>query len=228
MQNFQSDKSFGDFTRRKNWSQSILDSIRDVLHVLSNDLHIIYSSDASSQILGYRPSELVGHSFLEFLHMDDVDFFLRDFKQIQNTSQTVRISYRFRRKDGNYATLETRGQFHKSYFFGNARRLPTETSRSIDSILDLKMENELLKRQLEALQRTDQNLEFEQTANESLVYTQGVDPSFDVAESLSLFTGLNYDMGERSYGISSGLVGGELKSIETLQKSKKVCMFYVV
>ncbi|CAO3701718.1 unnamed protein product [Rhizopus stolonifer] len=84
-----------------------------------------------------------------------------------------------------------------------------------------RMENEILKRQLEALQRSDQNPEFEQTANEPLAYTQGVDPSFGVAESLSLFTGLNYDMGERSYGISRGLVGGELKSIETLQKSKK-------
>ncbi|KAG1291107.1 hypothetical protein G6F66_008091 [Rhizopus arrhizus] len=234
--------SFGEFTRRKNWSQSILDSMRDVVHVLSKDLLILYCSDASSEILGYRSTELVGHLFTEFLHVDDVDVFVREFKNIQNTAQTFRTCYRFLRKDGKYATLETRGQFYKTSFFGNARRIPTEAAQSIDTLLDLKMENEILKKRLAAVKLEHQNKkkadstqnketplpkasesneeeEGEEAydvymptepSNSSLVYTQGVSPSYGVAESLSLFTGLRYDLGERSHGISMGLQGGEL------------------
>lgn len=39
------------------------------------------------------------------------------------------------------------------------------------------------------------------------VYTQGVLNSFGAAESVNLFTGLNFDLGERSRGISMGLEG---------------------
>ncbi|CEI87957.1 Putative MADB protein [Rhizopus microsporus] len=44
--------SFGEFTRHKNWSQSILDAIRDVVRVLPSDLYILYCSYALSEILG--------------------------------------------------------------------------------------------------------------------------------------------------------------------------------
>ena len=46
--------SSSNFTRRKNWSQSILDSVRDVLHVLSADLRIVHCSSASSEFLGLQ------------------------------------------------------------------------------------------------------------------------------------------------------------------------------
>lgn len=39
------------------------------------------------------------------------------------------------------------------------------------------------------------------------VYSAGAATSYDVSESVSLFTGLNYTMGERSRGISMGLEG---------------------
>ncbi|KAI9247345.1 hypothetical protein BY458DRAFT_527240 [Sporodiniella umbellata] len=217
----------GEFTRRKNWSQSVLDSVRDVLHVLSKDLQIVYSSDASSEILGYKASELVGHPMTEFIHVDDVDVFVREFRQGQNGYQTLRTCFRFLRKDGKYATLETRGQFHQSFFFGNARRMPTEASKSIDTLLDLKMENELLKRQLELLKDKSTESRVQDPSSPSVVYTQGVEASYGVAESLSLFTGLHFDQGERS----EGLLTSELKTMEDNPKkrahetseNKKIC-----
>ncbi|CEG76527.1 Putative White collar 2 protein [Rhizopus microsporus] len=232
--------SFGEFTRRKNWSQSILDAIRDVVHVLSSDLHILYCSDASSEILGYKPDEIVGHLFTEFIHVDDVDNFVRNFRLTHEKMKIFRICYRFLRKDGKYATLETRGQFYKTSLFGNARRIPTEASQSIDSILDLKMENEMLKRKLAALKRQRQrkkssneerdlsiaqsladdesgedysNDEMDMPAQSSLVYAQGVSPYHNISDSLSLFTGLRYDLGERSMGISMGLCSGDLTNV---------------
>lgn len=236
----------GEFTRRKNWSQSILDSVRDVMHVLTAELRIVHCSSASSEFLGYKPSELVDHIFTEFLHVDDVDMFVRDFRSSKLTLQTLRTTYRFLRKDGKYTTLETRGRFYKNSFFGNARKVPTEAAHSIDSFLDLKMENELLKRKLASLKAehnkrdcsmtsedthssnpasmttgteedddsSDDFDEFNIPSNASNVYTQGVNANYDIGESLAMFTGLRYNEGERSLGISLGLDSGELTSVD--------------
>jgi PAS domain S-box-containing protein len=239
--------SAGEFTRRKNWSQSILESVREVIHVLNYELRIVYCSAASSEFLGYKPAELVDHVFTEFIHIDDIDMFVREFRATKNTHQTFQTTYRFLRKDGKYTTLETRGHFHKNSFFANARKIPTKAAHSVDTFLNLKMENAILKRKLgilrnqhnkrevpinsEEIQSTNQNSmitgteagededssddfdEFNIPANNSNVYTQGVGTNLDIAQSLSLFTGLRYDLGERSVGISLGLEGGELTNV---------------
>lgn len=236
-----------EFTRRKNWSQSVLESVRDVLHVLNDDLRIVYCSVASSEFLGYKPAELSQHLFTEFIHVDDIDMFVRDFRATKVSMQTLRTTYRFLRKDGKYTTLETRGRFHKGSFFGSARKIPTEAAYSIDSFLDLKMENEMLKKKLgllknqhnkrEASTGSDQGStnmdstttggdedemsdgfdDFNIPANGTNVYTQGVNSNYNVSESLSLFTGLRYDLGERSVGISLGLEGGDLTMVDMQQ-----------
>jgi PAS domain S-box-containing protein len=228
----QTNGTTAEFTRRKNWSQSILESLRDVIHVMSSsNLLLVYCSAASSEFLGYKPSELVGHAFTEFLHVDDVDMFVREFRTAMNHVQIFQCSYRFLRKDGKYTTLETRGHFHKGSLFGNARRIPTEAAQSMDSFLDLKIENELLKKKLIALKNqhkaqeysiqndqansisTEEEYNDDISSNATNVYTQGVNSSYDINESLALFTGLRYDLGERSVGISLGLEGGELTNV---------------
>ncbi|CAO3652190.1 unnamed protein product [Mucor fragilis] len=245
-----------EFTRRKNWSQNVLEELRDVIHVLSSDLNVLYCSPASREFLGYQPAELMGHSFSEYIHVDDVDMFTREFRTAQTNGSIMRVSYRFLRKDGKYTTLETRGHFFKQGFFGSARSVPAEMTRMMDTFLDYKMENEILKRKVaiakakanqgraapkqpshqepspqETLTDTpdssarddashnpnygdnefdddDYEDDFEELfAPSANVYTQGVLNTYGVSESVSLFTGLHFDMGERSRGISMGLEG---------------------
>ncbi|KAG0787741.1 hypothetical protein G6F57_006729 [Rhizopus arrhizus] len=229
-----------EFTKRKNWSQNVLEALRDVLHVLSSDLTLLYCSPASREFLGYQPTDLIGRKFTEFLHKDDVDLFTRAFRASQASESILRTTYRFLRKDGKYASLETRGHFFKTGFFGSARSVPAETTRTMDTFLDFKMENEMLKRKLQAARATsghqtkksgqelpqerpesagvegpveeeeDFEEDFEQlfaAVSHPNVYTQGVLNSFGAAESVNLFTGLNFDLGERSRGISMGLEG---------------------
>ncbi|KAG1442789.1 hypothetical protein G6F46_011853 [Rhizopus delemar] len=230
-----------EFTKRKNWSQNILEALRDVLHVLSPDLTVLYCSSASREFLGYQPADLIGRKFTEFLHKDDVDLFTRAFRASQASESILRTTYRFLRKDGKYASLETRGHFFKTGFFGSARSVPAETTRTMDTFLDFKMENEILKRKIQAARaasghqtkkKSGQELsreipesiavdgqveeyddfeeDFEQlfaAVSNPNVYTQGVLNSFGAAESVKLFTGLNFDLGERSRGISMGLEG---------------------
>ncbi|KAI8975667.1 hypothetical protein BDF20DRAFT_879978 [Mycotypha africana] len=227
-----------EFTRRKNWSQSILDALRDVIHVMTADMRLIYCSDASSEFLGYKPAELINRTFTEFLHVDDVDMFAREYRNAKNTMQNFVCTYRFLRKDGKYTTLESRGKFHKNSFFGNARKVPSNVARSMDTFLELKLENEKLMNQLSLLRaqrklsRTSETSSDHTPSSTSLttgstdgggddssddfddfniplnppnVYAQGVNASSDANESLAMFTGLRYDLGERSHGISLGL-----------------------
>ncbi|GAA5800670.1 hypothetical protein EDC94DRAFT_45869 [Helicostylum pulchrum] len=244
--------SLPEFTRRKNWSQNVLEELRDVIHVLSSDLNVLYCSPASREFLGYQPAELMGHSFTEYIHVDDVDIFTREFRTAQTNGSIMRVTYRLLRKDGKYTTLETRGHFFKQGFFGSARSVPAEMTRMMDTFLDYKMENEMLKRQVqiakqkansgkaqhhanqqEASPQTshhtpstmrddlsstnndnaeDNDEEYEDDIEElfapsASVYAQGVLNSYDVNESVSLFTGLHFDLGERSRGISMGIEG---------------------
>lgn len=248
-----------EFTRRKNWSQNVLEELRDVIHVLSSDLNILYCSPASREFLGYQPAELMGHSFSEYIHVDDVDIFTREFRTAQTNGSIMRVTYRFLRKDGKYTTLETRGHFFKQGFFGSARSVPAEMTRMMDTFLDYKMENEILRRKV-AIAKAKANQgraapkqptqqepspqssltntpgssarddvsataqhpsygeneydedeyedDFEELfAPSANVYTQGVLNTYGVSESVSLFTGLHFDLGERSRGISMGLEG---------------------
>jgi PAS domain S-box-containing protein len=218
-----------EFTRRKNWSQNVLEELRDIVHVLGSDLCLLYCSPATRECLGYQPTELTGHVFTEFLHVDDTDSFVRDFQ----TDRRIRTVYRFLRKDGKYVTLESRGHFYKSYFFGTARCVPTETTRMMDRFLDVRMENDRLRQRLQwvkaqaskeracsgeqAPETSESTVEsrFEEEDVDELfaavshpnVYTLGVLHSFGATESVNLFTGLQFDLGERSRGISMGLEG---------------------
>ncbi|KAG1148324.1 hypothetical protein G6F37_003989 [Rhizopus arrhizus] len=211
-----------EFTRRKNWSQNVLEELRDIVHVLGSDLCLLYCSPATCECLGYQPTELTGHVFTEFLHVDDTDSFVRDFQ----TGRQIRTVYRFLRKDGKYVMLESRGHFYKSYFFGTARCVPTETAGRMDRFLEVRMENDRLRQRLQWVKAQASSGEQAAETSESIVesgfedvdelfaavshpnvYTLGVLNSFGATESVNLFTGLQFDLGERSHGISMGLEG---------------------
>jgi PAS domain S-box-containing protein len=224
-----------DFTRRKNWSQNVLDELRDLVIVLSNEFKIIFCSEASVEFLGYSPAELNNHLFTEYIHVDDVDSFSREFRTARDTMQALRIYHRVQRKDGNYTLMETNGHFYRNTFIGSVRKIPTEASRAMDSFLDLKIENEQLKQRLAQLKEEQQKQQAEEEEEEEeaedltrpvqlqedqetllftmeeeaapFVYTPGISMSYDISQSLEMFTGLHYDMGERSKGISLGLEG---------------------
>ncbi|KAI8975215.1 hypothetical protein BDF20DRAFT_914178 [Mycotypha africana] len=273
-----------EFTRRKNWSQNVLESLRDVIHVLSPELKLLYCSPASREFLGYQPGELTGRDFREYIHVDDMDVFTRDFRAAESSGSLLRTTFRFLRKDGKYVTLETRGHFYKTGFFGSARSVPSEMTRMMNTFLDAKMENEMLKKKIiqaraaaaaaaaggggvaqrplvgaspqtsvsditvsssrasfssntpgttakqqpssfmgKEEEEDEEEEEEEEKAAEGAeemfgedqfealfnpnVYTQGVLSNYDLSASVSLFTGLHYDLGERSRGISMGIPG---------------------
>jgi PAS domain S-box-containing protein len=147
-----------DFRRRKNWSERILVELTGLLHVLSPTGKILYCSESTLELTGYRPHELVGQSLMEFLHVDDIDVFMRDFQMALHTRSQIKTHYRFRRKDDTYVIFEVvghpkadvPGQTPQS-FFGIAQPIPSKSGVMIDTFLELKSENTWLRQRIDEL-----------------------------------------------------------------------------
>lgn len=261
-----------EFTRRKNWSQRIIDKLEDFIHVLSPQAKIMYCSPATSELFGYAPEELVGRQMSDFIHLDDVDLFRREFNEACLQRRKFHLYYRFKKNDSTYISLEMVGHAYFGEgerrastlplcFFGSGKVYPNKSVNLIDSFLELKMEKEMLERQIDEakarkpkrfgtpssaspesgrknseqsmdttlggssqsdeqqLTKTlaeDRETDMNQVpyqpvmVNAPFVYTLGVNPENDISEALQMFTGLRYDLGERSNGISTGSTAAQL------------------
>src|SRR5207237_7080937 len=67
---------------------------------------LIYASDASRRLLGYEPTELVGHSIYEYIDQQDAEE-VRQLAKLIHASHSMTFSYRVRRKDGTLTWFET-------------------------------------------------------------------------------------------------------------------------
>ncbi|GAA5837717.1 hypothetical protein JCM3766R1_000563 [Sporobolomyces carnicolor] len=130
------------FNTRKNWSQYILESIEDFMHVISTDGTFIFASPSVDTLCGYDPEELRGQNFFSFLHPSDVEPFKREFFQClaspKNSSpatcatnpERLTAHYRFRTKDDRHVLFEVTGHF----FSGSTiSPLPTGTASGSSS-----------------------------------------------------------------------------------------------
>lgn len=68
-----------------------------------------------SNVLGYKPQDLLGRSCFDFFHPDDVAHMRENFDQVVNLrGQIISVMYRFRTEDNDWAQLKT-----QSYAFLN-------------------------------------------------------------------------------------------------------------
>jgi PAS domain S-box-containing protein len=67
----------------------------------------VYVSPASHALLGYEPSELIGHLPNDYIHPDDLETLAKAYSQVLALPITYTLSYRVRCKDGNYIWFET-------------------------------------------------------------------------------------------------------------------------
>ncbi|BFZ64099.1 white collar 2 type of transcription factor [Saitoella coloradoensis] len=159
--------SLTEFTKRKNWSQRIIDEIRDFMHILSPTGTFIYASPSSHDLVGYYPNELIGRPITDFMHVDDMEMFVGEFNNCIKSRKKFSAFYRFRTREDRFAIFETVGhpRFGTSgnkrgdeddagdckCFFMVARPYPTKSAAMLDSFLELKLENERLRKRLREL-----------------------------------------------------------------------------
>ena len=161
-----------DFTKRRNWSQRVLEELKDFLHILTPDGRVLYVSPSSKQLTGYEHADLVGKFIVDFIHPDDSGIFVREFNESIASGHPLRFFYRFRKADGIYTIFESHGHPHLTSdaaafgphnaagfcrgFFMMARPYPTKNASLLDSFLEHKIENERLTKRIADLRREEQ------------------------------------------------------------------------
>lgn len=160
-----------EFTKRRNWSQKVVEELKDFLHILTPDGRIVYLSPSGKALTGYPQEELVGKFIVDFIHPDDSGIFVREFNESIASGNPLRFFYRFRRKDGTYTIFESHGHPHLTSeaaafgpnnaagfcrgFFMMARPYPTKNAALLDSFLEHKIENERLTKRINDLKREE-------------------------------------------------------------------------
>jgi len=90
------------------WLQTTTSRIRDLVAIHEIDGTYRWVSPSVTRILGYEPHELIGENSLDFIHPDDVDATqIATQRAVFDGQAEARSEYRFRRKDGSYAWIET-------------------------------------------------------------------------------------------------------------------------
>lgn len=190
-----------EFTKRRNWSQRIIEELKDFLHILTPDGRILYVSPSCKGITGYEAHTLIGKFIGEYVHPDDSGIFMREFNESIASGNSLRFFYRFKKDDGTYMIFECDGHPHISPeppgahmglpgnsdpnntpvpvagvcrgFFMMARPYPTRNAAFLDSFLEHKIENERLLKRIEELKRE----ELEENVEQDRLYAQAVNPS---------------------------------------------------
>lgn len=161
-----------DFTKRRNWSQRVLEELKDFLHILTPDGRILYVSPSGKHLTGYDSDELIGKFIVNFIHPDDSAVFVREFNESIASGNPLRFFYRFRKADNTYTIFESHGHPHLTSdasnfgpnnaagfcrgFFMMARPYPTKNANLLDSFLEHKIENERLTKRIADLRQEEQ------------------------------------------------------------------------
>ncbi|KAI8363874.1 hypothetical protein EDC96DRAFT_444698 [Choanephora cucurbitarum] len=141
---------------RSLWSERALQNIAGLFHILSPSGIILYCSDSCMELTGYCSRELIGRMLIDFVHVDDLDIFTRRVQFAFHSMSKTTIHFRFRCKSNNtYILLESVGQWKQDIlerfpqsFFAIAQPYFSQPTNLLDSFLELKMENEWLKKRL--------------------------------------------------------------------------------
>jgi PAS domain S-box-containing protein len=164
-----------EFTKRRNWSQRVLEELKDMLYILTPDGRLLYVSASVKPLTGYEPQDLKGNFISDFIHSDDSALFVREFNESIATGNPLRFFYRFRTAENKYIIFEAHGHPHLTSepapiqlnggpppsagfcygFFMMARPYPTKNSELLDSFLEHKIENERLQARIASLKREE-------------------------------------------------------------------------
>ncbi|OAA81233.1 Cutinase palindrome-binding protein [Akanthomyces lecanii RCEF 1005] len=164
--------TLNEFTKRRNWPAKIVEELRDWLQILDANGRLKFVSRSVAEVAGYTEDDLRDVFLKDLVHPDDKGVFVSELNESIASGNTLRMFYRFKKKDGVYAIFEAVGHAHiaaakfapnpnnQSPFcqavFLVARPYPTRNAALLDSFLEHKIENERLKRRIAELQREEE------------------------------------------------------------------------
>ncbi|KAI0435035.1 hypothetical protein F5Y09DRAFT_327956 [Xylaria sp. FL1042] len=174
----QSGSALTEFTKRRNWPAKVVEELKDVLFILDANGRIRYASPSAYSVTGYQPEDIVDTFLRNIVHPDDMGTFNSEMNECIATGNPLRVFYRMKKQDQQYAIFEAVGHAHiaaakfapnpsnRSPFcqavFIMSRPYPTKNASLLDSFLEHKIENERLRRRIAELRREEEEEEASQ------------------------------------------------------------------
>lgn len=162
-----------EFTKRRNWPAKVVEELKDFLQILDANGRIKYASPSVLGVTGYSIEEIQDKFLRDFIHPDDRGVFVAELNESIASGNTLRMFFRFKKKNNEYAIFETVGHAHiaaakfapnpnnQSPFcqavFMMSRPYPTKNASLLDSFLEHKIENERLKRRIAELRHEEEH-----------------------------------------------------------------------
>jgi len=78
---------------------------KDIMLVADFNAHLAAVNPAFTSILGWREQDVMGSSFLDLVHPDDVQPTIQQVGSLSSGGHVYRFENRYRRRDGSYCTL---------------------------------------------------------------------------------------------------------------------------
>lgn len=151
---FESSKRDRKLRENEQWFRSIIEHSSDAVFVYNLDGDIQYASPASLQLTGFEMHEVLGKSFMDFIHPDDLPKAELAFSRMKN-------NHRLRPQTENLRICHASGQWIYIEAVGrNLLHIPAVNGFIVNArdVTDRKMAEDALRRQEEQLWRS-QNLE---------------------------------------------------------------------
>jgi diguanylate cyclase (GGDEF)-like protein/PAS domain S-box-containing protein len=107
--------------RREHFFQQLVSCSLDIVTIVDEKSFIRYESQATEELLGYPPEELIGRCAFDFIHPDDCPSALVAFQNvISEPGRTASADFRFRHSDGSwrYLAAVARNLLHESDIAG--------------------------------------------------------------------------------------------------------------
>ena len=92
--------------KSKEQYRKLVENINDAIFSLDADGTITYISPAIRKILGYKPDEMVGKHFTDFIYHEDVDFLIQRYNELL-AGKIMPLEYRLEKKSGKPCWVRT-------------------------------------------------------------------------------------------------------------------------
>jgi PAS domain S-box-containing protein len=87
--------------------RTLIEMATDLVAILDAQGGLLYVSPSVESIVGYRPSEVLGRNFLDFVHPEDMQAGADAVAELlRHPEKTLRSEFRYRHKNGSWLTIQ--------------------------------------------------------------------------------------------------------------------------
>ncbi len=127
----QGKKNYSHTIKEKNF-QPFFSLASDLLCIVNLEGYFIQVNLASESVLGYKPEELEGTSFLDLIHLKDVESTLVVINELKNNQIIHFCENRCRHRDGSYRYMEWKFTIDQGFIYGMAKDITEKREIEIE------------------------------------------------------------------------------------------------